>query len=423
MTELDTEVLVIGAGPAGIAAAVRAAQGGARVMLIDMQAEPGGQVWRGQWALRTDRSARYWMGLLERSSVDCRFGLRLIAVPQAGTALCSGVSGALAVRFRRAVVASGARELMLPFPGWTLPGVFGAGGLQVLVKDGWPVEGKRILISGSGPLLLAAADTLQKHGARVLGIFEQASLAALARFGVSLLCSPGRLLQAGGLAWRLRGIPYRCNSWIAGVNGVGKAEQASVRIAGRDTVFDCDAVAVGFGLLPNLDVAASFGCALSGGMVRVNTQQETSVAGIYCAGEGTGIGGLEQALRQGQIAGSTAAGLQAPHQARSLPAPAPFARAINRAFALRAELRALATAQTLLCRCEKIRVDAVRDSACYRTAKLHHRLGMGHCQGRVCGSAAEFLFGWQQSGPRPPLAPVAIRDLNLLSTNPPENCT
>jgi len=86
-------------------------------------------------------------------------------------------------------------------------------------------------------------------------------------------------------------------------------------------------------------------------------------------------------------------------------------------------LRTLANEQTLLCRCEKIRVESVRDSDSYRAAKLHHRLGMGHCQGRVCGAAAEFLFGWPQAGPRPPLAPVAIRDLNLLSTTPPENCT
>ncbi|UXI67232.1 NAD(P)/FAD-dependent oxidoreductase [Tahibacter amnicola] len=417
MPRCHAEVLVIGAGPAGIAAAVTAERAGARAVLVDMQAEPGGQIWRGQWRQRKNPAARQWMEALERSPTECRFGSRLIAVPERGTALFDSPEGALTIQYERVVVATGARELLLPYPGWTLPGVFGAGGLQVLVKNGWPVQGRRVVIGGTGPLLLAVADTLRAHGANVVCIAEQAPLSAVASFGVGLAGNPGKLAQAFGLGWRLRGARYRTSSWVTRVHGKDAVDGVTVRQNGRLVDYACDAVATGYGLVPNLDVGASFGCEWRDGAIWVDANQHTSVAGVYCAGEGTGIGGVDQALTQGQMAGNAAAGradLNRELQQRRN-AEMRFAGQLRTAFRLRDEIRQLAEDSTVLCRCENVSVGAVRSCASAREAKLQHRLGMGHCQGRVCGGAASYLFGWSPSLPRPPLAPVAIGNLDYSS--------
>lgn len=410
------DVLVIGAGPAGIAAAVSAARAGARVALLDMQAEPGGQIWRGQWRTRSDRAAKVWMDALERTSVECCFGARLVAVPDPHTVLVDSVDGARTLRFARAVIATGARELHLPFPGWTLPGVFGAGGLQALAKNGWPVAHKRVLVAGSGPLLLAVADSLRERGARVLAIAEQAPRAAQLRFAPALLRAPRKLGQALGYGLRLHRIPHYANAWVERADGDGRVQRVTLNIAGRRRVLDVDALAVGYGLVPNLDVAAAFGCDLHDGVVRVDAQQTSSVAHVYCAGEGTGIGGVDQALAQGEIAGYAAAGhpgLAGAARPRRRAAQR-FGVALTRAFALRPQLRALAADDTVLCRCEDVPYGVTRACTSQREAKLHTRLGMGHCQGRVCGAACEFLFDWDApASVRPPLAPTALGHLDF----------
>lgn len=415
MAELHTEVLVVGAGPAGVAAAVCAERAGTRALVADMQAEPGGQIWRGQWNNATNKAAARWLGALASSPVETLFGARLVAVPRAGHALFDTRGGAVHVRYERAVVATGARELLLPFPGWTLPGVFGAGGLQVLAKNGWPVAGKRIVVAGSGPLLLAVADTLRARGAHVVVIAEQCSRGALAAFGRALVRTPRKLVQAAGLFARLASVPYRTNAWVVRVEDDGARRCAVVRVGARERRIDCDLVAVGYGLVPNLDVAAGFGCDVVDGKVFVDGHQHTSVPGVYCAGEGTGIGGVDQALAQGEIAGCAAAG-HAERAAGALArsdAAARFGALLARTFAPRAELRELAAADTLLCRCENVAFGAAVSCANAREARLQTRLGMGHCQGRVCGAAAQWLFGWSAGTPRPPFAPVRIDRLDF----------
>ena len=412
--QLKTEVLVVGAGPAGIAAAVCAERAGARALLTDMQAAPGGQVWRGQWNNTTNPDARDWLQSLAASPAATLYGARLVALPRPGHALFDTRDGAVHVRYDRAVIATGARELMLPFPGWTLPGVFGAGGLQVLAKDGWPVIGKRVVVAGTGPLLLAVADTLRARGAHVPLIAEQTDRQRLAAFGLSLARTPARFVQAAGLIARLAGVPYRTNAWIVRVEDAGGRRHAVVRVGGAERRIECDYIAAGFGLVPNLDVAATFGCETRDDRVTVDEHQHTSVPGVYCAGEGTGIGGVDQALAQGEIAGYASAGrAELATDARGRRAAAQrFGARLAHAFALRAELRELAADDTLLCRCENVAIGAVRACGSPREARLHLRLGMGHCQGRVCGAASGWLFGWPAAMPRPPLAPVRIDRLD-----------
>ena len=180
----------------------------------------------------------------------------------------------------------------------------------------------------------------------------------------------------------------------------------------------CDYLAAGFGLVPNVELPLLLGCALDGGMdggfVAVNEWQETSVTGVYCAGEPTGIGGVDLALAGGQIAGYASTGWQdrarswfrMRHRARK------FQYAMDEAFALRTELKAMATPETVVCRCEDVRLGDLRRHSSWRAAKLQTRCGMGPCQGRVCGPAVEFLFGWRADSIRPPIFPVPVSNLS-----------
>src|SRR5262249_23681607 len=149
--------------------------------------------------------------------------------------------------------------------------------------------------------------------------------------------------------------------------------------------------------VPNLELANLLGCDTSGGSVRVDEYQQTTVPRVYSAGEATGIGGLDLSLVEGRIAGYAAVGWH--EQARALFARRSkarrFAAALSRAFALREPLQTLADADTIVCRCEDVPLRRLREHASWRTAKLQTRCGMGPCQGRICGPATEFLLGWK----------------------------
>ena len=136
------------------------------------------------------------------------------------------------------ILATGARELFLPFPGWTLPNVMGAGGLQALVKSGLPIEGKSVVVAGSGPLLLAVAALLKKKGAVVRAIAEQAPMSRLVRFGLGLWSEPGKLFQAIGLRQEIGGVRYRAGCWPVEAVGdeaapLGQAHRRPVDLVGR----------------------------------------------------------------------------------------------------------------------------------------------------------------------------------------------
>jgi len=159
---LAADVIVVGAGPAGLAAVGRLLRAGQRVIWVDQGARPGGQVWRSavppRWAINAHRNLQQLAGhAVIATDGPARLLVQSLIVP---------ASPALQVTAPKMLLALGARERFLPFPGWTLPGVHGAGGLQALVKNGWPVRGRRVLLAGSGPLLLAAADTMLAAGSR-----------------------------------------------------------------------------------------------------------------------------------------------------------------------------------------------------------------------------------------------------------------
>src|SRR5690348_7197773 len=162
----EFDIVVVGAGPAGLAATCAAAGANRRVALVDETPWLGGQIWRGQQAAGPAGMAARWLARFQNSGATLLDRTCVIAAPEPGLLLAERDAEPCAIRWKRLILATGARELLLPFPGWTLPGVTGAGGILNLVKNGWPVQGQRVVIAGSGPLLLAAAEGLAKHSGR-----------------------------------------------------------------------------------------------------------------------------------------------------------------------------------------------------------------------------------------------------------------
>jgi len=411
MTEFF-DILIVGAGSAGLAAAHAAANATAtarRIAIIDDNPLAGGQIWRGGPAKQQDQRARQlWQALEAAENVSYMPGTRVLMQTQSGELLVQDAEQAKTLRYNQLILATGARELLLPFPGWTLPGVTGAGGLQALAKGGYPVQGKRVVIAGTGPLLLAVAATLKERGADVVAIVEQASMPALASFAAGLALTPSKATQAIQLGAKLRGIPYYANSYVTTARGEGQLQSVQIQRKGAKLDIDCDYLACGYGLLPNTELARALGCEITQGAVQVDLWQRTSEANVLCAGEGTGVGGVDLALVEGRIAGLTASD-RAKEAQKHFPERASwqgFAARLAKTFAPREELRKLAQPDTIVCRCEDVRHDELREQPSWRSAKLHTRCGMGPCQGRICGNATDFLYGWRPDAVRTPISPA-----------------
>lgn len=413
------DLLIIGAGPAGMAAALAAAPSGACIVIVDDNPAPGGQIWRDGPHAGLPAAAMQRRDAIARcANIRLVSGARVVAAPKPFELLLEDAERGWRMTWKKLILCTGARELLLPFPGWTLPGVTGAGGLQALIKSGLPVAGERIVIAGSGPLLLAVAATATKAGARVVRIAEQASLKAVAGFAAQLARWPGKAMQSLGLF----NTAYRTGSHVLSVQGESRV--VSVRLLrGASGVEDiaCDRLACGFGLVPNTELGQHLGCAVvmhhGTAALAVDTAQATSVPGIYAAGENTGVGGSDRALIQGAIAGHAAVGATAQADALrpQLTRWEAFAAALHHSFTLAEPLRQLAAPDTLVCRCEDVAHSALVRREGWADAKLHTRCGMGACQGRVCGAATQFLFGWTSNAPRPPLSPVRIATLAALT--------
>ena len=407
------DVLVVGGGPAGIAAACCAAEAGLRVAMADDNPALGGQIWRGEHASPSTKEAAFWYQRLKDLRILHLAGTRVFAQAGPHTLLAETDSGVCELTFRCLIIATGARERFLPFPGWTLPNVMGAGGLQALAKSGWNVRGRKVVVAGTGPLLLAVAAHLKQYGADVRLVAEQTSHRRLLAFALDLWRQPSKLKDALFLRRQLLGVPYLTSCWPIAAEGKHKLESVTLRRGAKTWSVLCDYFACGFHLVPNTELAALLGCAVEDGKVRVDDLQQTTVPGVYCAGEPTGIGGLELSLLEGQIAGYAASGRL--DTARRLYANRNkmrrFAAALERAFVLRPELKELPQPETLVCRCEDVSLSLLREHASWRAAKLLTRCGMGPCQGRVCGPALEFLLDWKPESVRPPVFPVRVESL------------
>ncbi len=406
----DFDVLVVGAGPAGMAAAISAAKCGLRVGVVDDNFHPGGQIWRTGSAGAAVAEAASWFEAFERSAADVLRGTRVFDQLERGVLLAETPLGVSELGYGKLIIATGARERFLPFPGWTLPNVMGAGGLQAMVKNGLPIKGKRVVVAGSGPLLIAVSAYLLKRGAQIPLISEQASWRSLARFAVALSGHRVKIGQALRLKMELARIPFSTSSWPVEAQGTDRVESVSIWRQGRVESIRCEYLACGFHLVPNTELASLIGCRIERGCVQVDDLQQTSITGVFCAGEPTGVGGVELALIEGQIAGLAAG--ERTEEARLLlrerKREMRMVSALEDAFRLREELRRLAFSDTLVCRCEDVSFSRLQSYSAWRAAKLQTRCGMGPCQGRVCGPATQFLFNWNTESVRPPIFPVRV---------------
>ncbi|MGC5012074.1 NAD(P)/FAD-dependent oxidoreductase [Streptosporangium sp. DT93] len=447
------DLAVVGAGPAGVAGALTAALSGLDVVLLDGASRPGGQYFRrpaegfhagrpGALHHGLDGFTRRWELLGERAEVLLRHRV-WAAGRTAGTITLHCLEGdreerPRTVTARALLIATGAYDRPLPFPGWDLPGVLTAGAAQALLKGDLVLAGHRIVVAGTGPFLLPVAAGLADAGAQVLGVYE-----ANSGFGLAAhpLLAAGRMGEALGYAARLarHRIPYRGRRAVVAAHGRDVLTHVTVatldaewRPVATRTV-ECDTLAVGYGFVPQLDLPVQLGCATrrdhdGGAVVAVDAGMRTSVPGVYAAGESTGVGGAVLAEVEGRLAGHAAiADLGRPVPAVSVPAvpagsvsPDPaltrrrdrlaaFARALQEAYPVRTGWQDWLRDDTLVCRCEEVSLSAVREAqamgaADARSVKLLARPGMGWCQGRICGYAIACLAGEDLAPARRPIA-------------------
>ncbi|MGA5898380.1 FAD-dependent oxidoreductase [Streptomyces venetus] len=439
-----TDLVVIGAGPAGLAASLAASARGAGVVLVDGATETGGQFYRqpaaGLGAGRPEALHHGW-----RTWERLRDGLAASAVrvltdhhvwcvertPGGFTVhalLGPEQEEPAEVHADAVLLATGGYEHVLPFPGWTLPGVVTAGGAQAMLKGALVVPGRRAVVAGTGPLLLPVATGLAAAGVEVAALVESAAPGRLARHGPALA---GKLPEGAAYAVRLlrHRVPFLARHTVVRAHGDDRltgvtvaALDATGRVRpGSERHLPCDTLAVSHGMLAHTDLAEGLGCRLDGHTVAVDSEQRTDVPGVWAAGEATGIGGAALALAEGHIAGCSAAARL--HGAEPTPAPAALkartglrktAAALESAYAPPAHWPEQVTDDTVVCRCEEVTAGAVRDALDLgagdaRTVKLLTRAGMGWCQGRMCGTAVEGLAGCPPTPSRRPFArPVPL---------------
>lgn len=434
------DIAVLGAGPTGLAAAVAAHRAGARVTLLDAAARVGGQYWRHRDG--DDGAGHHLWSILHRlreTPLDFRPGHAVWHVERTDDGFTTHTTAG-EVRSRTVIVATGAYDRQLPFPGWTLPGVFTAGGAQALLKGHGVVVGERVVVAGTGPFLLPVAAGLAEAGARVLGVFEAGSPFGFTRHLVAVARNFGKLTEGAAYLKTLRRhrVPFRTRRTVVAAHGGDRVRAVTVatldhawRVVAEQEI-ECDAVAVGYGFTPQLEIPLQLGCDtrldVDGSLVATaDDRQRASVPGVYLAGEVCGVGGAQLSLVEGELAGLDAAGATLDRRlVRRRAALRAFAVAMHRTYPVQPGWRSWLADDTIVCRCEEVPVREVQRSIVDfgatepRTVKLLARPGMGLCQGRVCGFATACLVAADRSvtaadllgmSARPIAAPVALGSL------------
>lgn len=454
MTE-QVELAVVGAGPGGLCAARAAAQAGAQVVLIDNNRHPGGQYYRQPArAFRDTPSSHQRAGAALLRQVIAA-GVRLIAETNVWGAFDDKVlalnDGAATtyLQARAIILATGAYDRPVAFPGWTLPGVMTAGAVQTLLKEQRILPGKRFLLAGTGPLQLVLAAELARAGTQVVTVLEASRVFPRVLQHAGALWGQWERLSEGLRSWLTivrRGIPYRVGWGIVAAEGAEQVERATIArldenwrpIRGSEAQIACDTIALGYGFIPFNALSRLLGArqvwrSELGGEVPVrDAQMQTSAPGVYAVGDCAGIGGAALARIEGEIAGlaaaaqlgyGTADALQA--HASALARERRFQQMYAACFTPDVGLYEWSRDDTILCRCEEITQAEVRRALARgadttNEVKLITRGGMGDCQGRMCAHLiANFIA--RQTGrsvaqvgmlpPRPPIFPIPITTL------------
>ena len=443
--EITCDVLVVGAGPAGLTAARSLALAGVDVIVADERLHPGGQYFKplapAQAAEISALDRQFRDGaVLHQSALSA--GVKILNEttvwaafsPTEVAAIVAGRSTLF--RPKRLVLATGAYEQAVPVPGWTLPGVMSVGGLQTLARSYRVAPGQRIVIAGNGPLCLQTAAELREGGADVVAVLEAAPRPGVGRWPAAATAAwadPLQFVEGVSLAARLKDVLHwgRRVTRLVGDDRVRGVEAADLSIP-------ADVVALGYGFASSSELARSLGCAhryVARGYGSMETLTDadgrTSIAEVFAIGDGARFGGAMAAQAQGLVAAAAIAsdlGRPAPPidgARRGLRRSERFQAALWRLFAV-PPVSSLAD-DAIVCRCEEVRADTLRGlvAAGHNTPaalKRATRVGMGRCQGRYCAATVARLCSPEVGefglfAPRPPAKPVPIR---LLSVEQPE---
>ncbi|MBS0642562.1 MAG: FAD-dependent oxidoreductase [Proteobacteria bacterium] len=443
------DLLIVGAGPAGIAAAVEAAEWGLSVVLLDENPAPGGRIWQ---ALETrgakdaeDAAALSLIRRLRASRVDARYGAVVWAIERDRQVFWSQGGAAQHRTPTKILLATGTIERPVPIPGWTLPGVMTVGAAQIALKTGGLVPSGQTWLAGQGPLLLLYATQALAAGGTIAGVVDLsdglAPVRAAAHARLSVL---PEVLK--GLAWR-RMIADAGVPWLAARNiragGDGRLEWIEALVDGAWRRFAADTLLLHDGVIPSTQMTAAVRCTHEWSEPQrcwrpiVDAWGATSVPDVLVAGDGAGIGGALAAVTAGRIAAlGVAHALGRVGTAERDLAVAPLRAERDRHLAVRPFLDALfeplalqPADETVVCRCEEVTAGAVRAAAAggcqgMNQLKAYTRCGMGPCQGRQCGPVALDVLAEARGVPvnaveplraRFPTKPIPLEDLVSLS--------
>jgi NADPH-dependent 2,4-dienoyl-CoA reductase/sulfur reductase-like enzyme len=459
MTE-DFDLVVIGAGPAGMAAADEASAHGVRVVVLDEQPEPGGQIYRNISTNQRNESrvndilgadyrrgatlARQFVMACEDGRIDYRPDCTVWQVDRDRTVQMSRGGRAEDLRSRRLIVATGAMERPVPIPGWTLPGVMSAGAAQIMLKAAQAVPRGPVVVAGTGPLLLLIAQQLVDAGATVAALLETTRaadyLAALPKLPAALR-APGYLRKGMAMRNRLRKAGVPIFSAVHDLSAIGGERVETVRFRRRGASHEIatSLLLLHQGVVPNVQITRQLGCEHAWDEAQrcwrpaLDEWGNTSLENIAVAGDGGGIAGAESAALAGRIAG-----IEAVHRLGKLDAgarAAPLRRELSTHLAVRPLLDVLfrpspeilnpPDAATIVCRCEEVTAGAIRDAVSLgatgpNQAKAYLRCGMGPCQGRLCGLTVSEIIAAATGKTvaetgyyhiRPPIKPVTLGEL------------
>jgi NADPH-dependent 2,4-dienoyl-CoA reductase/sulfur reductase-like enzyme len=452
---MTVELAIIGAGPAGMAAAVLADELGLETVLIDEQGSPGGQMYRAIERAEpgTPLGSDYLAGwplvaALRASRVDYRPSTTLWHVDPEGALFLETAGRSETVTARRVLLATGALERPVPIPGWTLPGVMTAGAAQILLKSSGLVPEGRVVLAGQGPLLYLVAAQLARAGAAPVALFETAPLEnylAAIRPLAGLWAGRRRLIKGLGLISAVKRAGVRIRRGVRGLRAVG--QRRLERVAWEDGELAADYLLLHEGIIPNVQVSLALQLRHEWDEAQLcwrpslDAWGQTSLPNIAVAGDGGGILGTDAAVLSGRLAALDAAMWlghigAAERDRRAAPIRAPLDRErafrpfLDRLYRPSRSVMVPAEDEVIACRCEEVSVGKVRRATQLgaqgpNQLKAFTRCGMGPCQGRICGPvvaaiAADVLgkpigeIGTYR--PRAPFKPITVGTLADLET-------
>ncbi len=410
-------IAIIGAGPAGLAAAKVAAESNSEVILLDSAPRPGGQYWRHRdevQGYKSHRASGYFDSVIDSKNVTYIHGAQVWSATRGKNAITLNYlheGSEKSITVEKLILTTGAYDRSLPFAGWELPGSMTPGAAQALLKGHGVIAGKKILVSGTGPFLLPVAVGLAEAGAEVLGIIEAHSPLRWLRSPLALILNPQKALELLYYLRKIRKHSLHISFGRAVVGFSGNAAtiskvKSNLESKGKLTEIECDVVAAGWGFNPDVTLGGILGCNQKvdrdGSVIfSVDSEQRSSQQNIWIAGEATGIGGADLALTEGEIAARSALN-------KSMPLSLKFKRfrlqlfatALQQNYPVGNGWQGWIKPETKICRCEEVSHSEICQSVTElsaqdsRTSKLFTRAGMGLCQGRICSrNVSEIIAG------------------------------